>query len=88
MIPVMWNAMATDWSDPSADRIAARLKRKVDRLEQRGWATNIVLHDGGHLGLGADRGPSVAAAGQLIVSCKATHSFVTLDAWAPAVQPA
>ena len=81
MIPVLWNAIATDWSDSSADRIAMRLKRRVDQLERRGWATNIVLHDGGHLGLGADRGPSVAAAGQLIVSCKAAHHFVTLDAW-------
>ena len=81
MIPVLWNAIASDWSDPSADRIATRLKRKADRLERRGWAANIVLHDGGHLGLGADRGPSVAAAGQVIVSCKVAHRFVTLDAW-------
>jgi peptidoglycan/xylan/chitin deacetylase (PgdA/CDA1 family) len=88
MIPVMWNAMANDWSDPLAERIAARLKQRVDQLERRGWATNIVLHDGGHLGLGAERGPSVAAAGQLIVSLKAAHHFVTLDAWAPAVRPA
>jgi peptidoglycan/xylan/chitin deacetylase (PgdA/CDA1 family) len=81
MTPVLWNAITTDWSEPSADRIAKKLKRKLDDLEQDGWATNIVLHDGGHLSLGADRGPSVAAAGQLIVSCKANHRFVTLDAW-------
>ncbi len=81
MMPVMWNAITTDWSEPSADRIAKKLKRKIDNLEQDGWATNIVLHDGGHLDLGANRGPSVAAAGQLIVSCKANHRFVTLDAW-------
>ena len=81
MIPVLWNAIASDWRDPSAERIASRLKRKADHLEQRGWAANIVLHDGGHLGLGANRGPSVAAAGQLIVSCKVAHRFVTLDAW-------
>lgn len=81
MIPVLWNAIASDWSDPSADRIATRLKSKADTLERRGWAANIVLHDGGHLGLGADRGPSVAAAGQIIVSCKVAHRFVTLDAW-------
>ncbi|MGA8731699.1 MAG: polysaccharide deacetylase family protein [Terracidiphilus sp.] len=81
MIPVLWNAIASDWRDPSAERIASRLKRKADHLEQRGWAANIVLHDGGYLGLGANRGPSVAAAGQLIVSCKVAHRFVTLDAW-------
>jgi len=81
MTPVLWNAITTDWSEASADRIADRLKRKIDNLEQGGWAANIVLHDGGHLDLGADRGPSVAAAGQLIVHFKTYHRFVTVDAW-------
>jgi len=57
------------------------LVEKVDHLKMRGLAANIVLHDGGHLKLGADRGPSVAAAGQLIAHYKSTHRFVTLDAW-------
>ena len=82
MTPVLWNAIATDWSEPSADRIAQRLTAKIDRNQRRGWATNLVLHDGGHLELGANRGPSVAAAGQLLAHYKSTHRFVTLDAWA------
>ncbi|MFZ0746700.1 MAG: polysaccharide deacetylase family protein [Terracidiphilus sp.] len=81
MTPVLWNAITTDWSEPSGDRIAERLQRKIDNLEQDGWATNIVLHDGGHLVLGADRGPSVAAAGQLIAHYMTYHRFVTLDYW-------
>ncbi len=81
MLPVLWNAITNDWREPSAERIAERLARKINNLEQDGWATNIVLHDGGHLALGADRGPSVAAAGQLIVRFKAAHRFLTLDAW-------
>lgn len=81
MSPVLWNAITTDWSEPSADRIADRLARKIDDLQQDGWATNIVLHDGGHLALGADRGPSVAAAGQLIARYQANHRFLTLDEW-------
>jgi peptidoglycan/xylan/chitin deacetylase (PgdA/CDA1 family) len=81
MTPVLWNAITNDWSEPSAEKIAKRLKTKIDDHEQRGRATNIVLHDGGHLSLGANRGPSVAAAGQIIVTCKANHRFVTLDAW-------
>jgi len=84
MVPVLWNAITTDWETPSADAIAGRLARTIDKLERRGWATNIVLHDGGHKGLGANRGPSVAAAGQLIEQYKDAHRFVTLDAWAPA----
>jgi len=81
MVPVLWNAMTTDWKEPSADKIAEQLVEKVDHLKMRGLAANIVLHDGGHLKLGADRGPSVAAAGQLIAHYKSTHRFVTLDAW-------
>jgi peptidoglycan/xylan/chitin deacetylase (PgdA/CDA1 family) len=81
MVPVLWNAMTTDWKEPSADKIAEQLAEKVDHLKMRGLAANIVLHDGGHLKLGADRGPSVAAAGQLIAHYKSTHRFVTLDAW-------
>jgi peptidoglycan-N-acetylglucosamine deacetylase len=81
MVPVTWSAITTDWREPSADAIARRLMRTIDRLERRGWATNIVLHDGGHLGLGANRGPSVAAAGQLLARYKGSHRFVRLDAW-------
>jgi len=81
MTTVLWNAITTDWREPSPDRIAERMSGKIDRNHRRGWATNIVLHDGGHLELGANRGPSVAAAGQLLRRYKPTHSFVTLDAW-------
>jgi peptidoglycan/xylan/chitin deacetylase (PgdA/CDA1 family) len=79
--PVLWNAMTSDWKEPSADVIVERLTRTIDRLERRGWAANIVLHDGNHLDRSAERGPSDAAAGQLVSRYKATHRFVTLDAW-------
>ncbi|MGD0858157.1 MAG: polysaccharide deacetylase family protein [Terracidiphilus sp.] len=81
MVPVLWNAMTSDWREPSGERIAERLLRRIDRLQRRGWAANIVLHDGNHLQLGADRGPSVAAVEKLIARYKPTHRFVTLDAW-------
>jgi peptidoglycan-N-acetylglucosamine deacetylase len=81
LMPVLWNAMTSDWSEPSADRIAQNLMRRIGQLGRRGQAANIVLHDGGHLGLGANRQPSVNAAWQLIAKYKPTHRFVTLDAW-------
>ncbi len=84
LIPVTWNAMTTDWSEPSADKIAQNLISKIDSNQTGGYASNIVLHDGGHRGLGADRGPSVAAAEQLLVRYDRTHTFVTLDAWSEA----
>jgi peptidoglycan/xylan/chitin deacetylase (PgdA/CDA1 family) len=81
MVPVMWNAMTSDWADPSAEAIAGRLIRSIDNLARRGRAANIVLHDGGHLSPAANRAPSMAAAGQLITYYKPTQRFITLDAW-------
>jgi peptidoglycan/xylan/chitin deacetylase (PgdA/CDA1 family) len=81
LMPVLWNAMTSDWSEPSADRIAQSLMRRVEQLGASGQAANIVLHDGGHLGLGANREPSINAAWQLIAKYRQTHRFVTLDAW-------
>ncbi|HVC46339.1 MAG TPA: polysaccharide deacetylase family protein [Terracidiphilus sp.] len=88
MIPVLWNAITTDWSEPSSTRIAARLSRTIGRNQRRGYATNIVLHDGGHRELGANRGPSVDAAAQLLARYRPTHTFVTLDTWPEIAGPA
>jgi hypothetical protein len=49
--------------------------------ERRGRAANIVLHDGGHRDAGANREPSVTAAGLLLERYAKNHRFVTLDAW-------
>jgi len=81
LVPVTWNAMTRDWSEPSADKIATSLMNKIDRNQRRGYASNIVLHDGNHRSLGADRGPSIGATDQLLERYDRTHKFVTLDAW-------
>jgi peptidoglycan/xylan/chitin deacetylase (PgdA/CDA1 family) len=83
LTPVTWNAMTSDWSEPSADRIASSLIAKIEKNTRRGFATNIVLHDGGHRGLGANRGPSVNAAQQLLARYGTSRRFVTLDQWVP-----
>ncbi|HZB87626.1 MAG TPA: polysaccharide deacetylase family protein [Terracidiphilus sp.] len=81
MIPVTWNTMTNDWAEPSAEKIASALIQKIEKNQQRGFASNIVLHDGGHRNLGANREPSVAAAGLLLARRATTHKFVTLNAW-------
>ncbi len=81
LVPVLWNAMTSDWKNPSADSIASRLTNKIDRLYRCGLSANIVLHDGSHSDPAAGRAPSVAAAAQLIARYQPTHQFVTLDAW-------
>jgi peptidoglycan-N-acetylglucosamine deacetylase len=79
--PVLWNAMTSDWSEPSAERIAAELKVKIERNRRQGYATNIVLHDGGHRDPNANREPSVTAATKLVAHYQPSCSFVTLNAW-------
>ncbi len=81
MTPVLWNAMTSDWEERSPDRIAERLTEKIGAHQRRGRAANIVLHDGSHHGLNADRGPSIAATEHLLARFSATHKFVTVDAW-------
>ena len=83
---VLWNAMTSDWKEPSAARIAGRISQTIDGLERRGLAANIVLHDGNHLERRGNRGPSVDAAGRLLARYKDSHRFVTVDAWEPAVR--
>lgn len=81
LVPVLWNAMTSDWKEPSADAIAQRLMDRIDGLERRGQAANIVLHDGGHLESAANREASISAAERLVARYKANHRFVTLEAW-------
>jgi peptidoglycan/xylan/chitin deacetylase (PgdA/CDA1 family) len=81
MTPVLWNAMTSDWSDPSAESIAQHLIRSIDRAELSGSAANVVLHDASHRDRAAYRGPSVNAVSQLAKRYKFTHRFVTLDEW-------
>ena len=63
---------------------------KIDRNQQQRLGSNIVLHDGGHRGLGANRGPSCTLLGQQLLSVLlrliASNSSRS-DAWAPAVRP-
>jgi peptidoglycan-N-acetylglucosamine deacetylase len=81
MTPVTWNAMTSDWSEPSPERITEALTAKIEKNGDSGWASNIVLHDGGHRALGTNRGPSVAAAEKLLARFAGRKRFVTLDAW-------
>ncbi|MFY9854844.1 MAG: polysaccharide deacetylase family protein [Terracidiphilus sp.] len=81
LAPVLWNAMTSDWKNPSPDAIAKKLTRKIDSLTSDGYAANIVLHDGSHIDPAADRAPSIAAAAQLIARYQPTHEFVTVAVW-------
>jgi peptidoglycan/xylan/chitin deacetylase (PgdA/CDA1 family) len=81
LIPVMWNAMAFDWSAPSAEIIATRSAKAMEKNTKHGKSTNLLLHDGGHLTLEANRSASVAAAGLLVQRFSASHRFVKVEEW-------
>jgi len=80
MTPVQWNVICQDWKPLGADGIFARAVRGIEHNQRRGLATNVVLHDGGHLGLGAKRMDTVHATEKLIERY-ASAKFVTVDSW-------
>ena len=71
---VMWNVTGYDWNAPPA----AVIERKVAR-QMRGGDV-ILLHDGGHRALGADRSQTVIATDNLIGRYKEQgNEFVTVE---------
>ncbi len=71
--PIMWNVTGYDWNAPPA----AAIERKVgDRI--RGGDV-ILLHDGGHKQMSADRSQTVIATDRLIARYKLEgYEFVTI----------
>ena len=71
--PVMWNVTGYDWNAPPAAQIEAKIARRI-----RGGDV-ILLHDGGHKQMGADRSQTVLATDPLIARYKkAGYQFVTI----------
>jgi peptidoglycan/xylan/chitin deacetylase (PgdA/CDA1 family) len=62
--PIMWNVTGYDWNAPPA----AEIERKVSSQIHGGDV--ILLHDGGHKQMGADRSQTVLATDHLITSYK------------------
>ena len=72
--PVMWNVTGYDWNAPPAAEIEQKCSRKI-----RGGNV-ILLHDGGHKQMGADRSQTVIATDHLIARYKSEgYKFVTID---------
>ena len=81
LIPSMWNAMTADWDATESVQVTPKIAGLIERNQAAGFATSVVLHDGSHLSLEADRSASVAAAGELLARFNLSHRFVTLDRW-------
>jgi peptidoglycan/xylan/chitin deacetylase (PgdA/CDA1 family) len=74
MQTVMWNVTGYDWNAPPA----AAIEKKVERQIRGGDV--ILLHDGGHRAIGADRAQTVIATENLIRRYKNEgYEFVTVE---------
>jgi peptidoglycan/xylan/chitin deacetylase (PgdA/CDA1 family) len=72
--PIMWNVTGYDWNAPPA----AVIERKVSKRVRGGDV--ILLHDGGHKQLGADRSQTVLATENLIKRYKQEgYEFKTIS---------
>jgi peptidoglycan/xylan/chitin deacetylase (PgdA/CDA1 family) len=75
LAPVMWSVTGYDWNAPSAEQIERKVTRRV-----RGGDV-ILLHDGGHREMGADRSRTVTATDRLIAKYQSEgREFVTIPA--------
>ena len=76
--PVMWNVSGRDWKAPSSAVIEENVARQI-----RGGDV-ILLHDGGHKQMGADRSQTVLATDRLGQRYKAEgYEFVTVPEMMP-----
>jgi len=71
--PIMWNVTGYDWKAPDADVIVGKVSRQI-----RGGDV-ILLHDGSHVRMGANRSQTVIATERIIAKYKAEgYEFVTI----------
>ena len=73
LTPIMWNVTGYDWNAPPS----AVIEQKV--ADQIRGGDVILLHDGGHKQMGADRSQTVLATDRLIMRYKTEdYDFVTI----------
>lgn len=77
--PVMWSVTGYDWSAKSSDSIIEKVTDQVDR-RRKPQGEVVLLHDGGHLGFGADRSFTVAATEVLLRQYSGVRKFVSIPA--------
>jgi len=78
--PVMWNVTSWDWKMPPAAKIVETCNRHI------GGGAVVLMHDGSHLGFGADRWQTVVATHLLIETWRSKgYEFVTIPEMVEAV---
>ena len=76
LTPIQWSVTAFDWNAPAAGRIEHSVEKRL-----RGGDV-ILLHDGGHLALNADRMHTVNAVASMVPKLiDRGYEFVTVGDW-------
>ena len=75
--PVMWNVTCYDWGTTTAEAVERRAIKGIKRVQAGGHI--ILMHDGGHQGMGVDRQPTVEATERIVARYKNTHSLCRID---------
>lgn len=75
--PVMWDVTSFDWRGKGADAIERCVRKRID--EPATYGHIVLLHDGGHSKMGADRHATVEATQRLIVRYKDLYKFCRID---------
>ena len=76
MEAIMWSVTAFDWSARSSEFIVDKVSKEVERRRDK-RSEIVLLHDGGHLGFGADRAFTVDAT-KVLLSKYADKKFVAI----------
>ena len=74
---VMWSVTGYDWNPKRAEDIVEKVTRQVDSRSQS-QSEIVLLHDGSHLGFGADRSRTVEATRLLLEKYSADKKFVSV----------
>lgn len=82
---VQWNVMGQDWKPIGTEGILGNVRRGMRRAERAGRGSNILLHDGSDVAMGADRGATLTATRRLLdeVLPRGMRA-VGVDAWSAA----
>lgn len=73
LIPILWNVTGYDWNAPPAEIIERKVRKRV------GGGNVILLHDGGHKKMGADRSQTILATDHLLAQYKSEgYEFLTI----------
>jgi peptidoglycan/xylan/chitin deacetylase (PgdA/CDA1 family) len=85
LTPVLWNVTGHDWNPIGVEGILSNLENGIAQNRRDGRGSNLLLHDGGHRGMGAERMDMVRAVDRLLTARRGTATrFVTVDAWTTA----